>query len=174
MDHHIALRPLSWLVTLFAAILASSALAQGQALPSATTQATQTKRSTTTKLTTGEVLYPEEGETVGRAIPVTVRILNPKPESYYWVSVKIGSLHWPKEPALTMGDLDDSGEATVIAHEGGVARELELVLLDCTERVHNKFRRWIENGHRTGSYPGLHYPPRNATELDAVGVRLSR
>jgi hypothetical protein len=122
------------------------------------------------KPTTGEFLAPEDGQQLDSPeIQAVVRIENAKPERYYWVSEKIGNLHWPKG-FVTKSGLDKRNRATVMIYKGDSWDSFELTLLEVEEESHLKFKAWLENGKRTGSYPGIVYPPADATVLDTVKV----
>lgn len=72
---------------------------------------------------------------------------------HLWLVQRIGEMHWPKEPRLKPKDGKWKGEV----YEGGRPPEgiFDLLLVDVSEETSRMFQTWLEEGHRTKSYPGL-------------------
>lgn len=74
---------------------------------------------------------------------------------HLWLTVSIGDRYWPKEPKIIP---DNNGNWKGEVHEGGKPPQgiFELLLIDVSEKTSKSFQNWLEAGHRTGKYPGIH------------------
>ena len=128
-----------WLVTMFS----SSIYAQEENDPWA--------QPISSRSLSGEIASPADGSHVHRYFDVGGTVSGRYRN--LWLVVRIGRLHWPKEPQLFPND----GRWQGGVNEGGwpPGGRFELLLVDVSSTVSNSFQSWLENGHRTGHYPGL-------------------
>lgn len=124
--------------------------------------------------TSGQILSPGDGESALTIIQGRVRITNPEPNAYYWITVRIGRLHWPKEPAITASSLDQNGEASFTAYEGGVTPRVQLALIQVNSERNAYFNQWLSKGHATGHYPGIPCDESQERRLDEITLNIIR
>jgi len=101
----------------------------------------------------GSITSPHPGSRVERWFRVEGTITGEY--RHLWLIERIGELHWPKEPELTPRD----GHWVGGVNEGGwpPGGRFEILLVDVSDDVNQRFIEWLENGHRSGHYPGLHF-----------------
>jgi|GEM_PF-5956149 len=92
---------------------------------------------------------------------------------HLWLVERIGALHWPKEPEIQPSGGKWQGEV----NEGGRPPDgrFDLLLVDVSDAVAAFFKRWLQDGHRTGNYPGFPIGRLGADVriLDTKSYRLS-
>lgn len=100
----------------------------------------------------GEITRPKDQERVSRRFSLEGNVSG----SYrnLWLVEKIGELYWPKEPRLTP---TPNGTWTGMVFEGGYPpdNQFEILLMDVSNETNKKFKEWLQQGHRSGHYPGL-------------------
>ena len=111
-----------------------------------------------------EILFPEDGQTIGASIAASVEVRSVPKDYHVWVAVQKGRLVWPREPEVTVTDRPWSG----IFYEGGRVGKVDLVLLLVPAAGHEQIQRWLERAKKTGSYPGMSQRALGATQLDTV------
>jgi len=86
-----------------------------------------------------------------------------------WLVVEIGGLKWPKEPGVFISGNAWTGEA----YEGGTPPDgrFTLSLYVVGMAGFDQIKKWTDQGHHSGSYPGLSVID-NARRLDSVNLRL--
>jgi hypothetical protein len=114
-------------------------------------------------LLAGRFLAPKSGEQVTQEFTVEGSLAAIPSGHHVWVAVQIGDLLWPKTevPAQTQ-------HWTCPIHEGGAPGEsfsLALLMVDAT--ANDQILGWLDNGQRTGNYPGIS-TVRGGVQLDAV------
>lgn len=99
----------------------------------------------------GQIQQPESDATVPRQFIVEGTIFGR--HRRLWLIERIGAMHWPKEPELKPKDGKWTGEV----NEGGYPPEgrFELLLVDVSDETASALLTWLQDGHRTGHYPGL-------------------
>jgi hypothetical protein len=118
----------------------------------------------------GWIDSPSDGDTVGTRIAVRGGV-HDVPDSYHlWIAHRVdpGGLLWPKDAEIT---LDDRGYFEVYVYEGGASPRLYVTLLLVTAEANAAFERWLEEGSRTGHYPGLRLSRGSYVELASVSLR---
>ena len=115
----------------------------------------------------GWIDSPSDGDTVGTRIAVRGGAREVPGGHHLWIAHQVdpGGLLWPKDTKIT---LDQKGHFDVYVYEAGSSPRLYLALLLVTAAVSADFDRWIEEGSRTGHYPGLRPSPDSYTELASV------
>ncbi len=113
---------------------------------------------------------PNDGDTVGTRIAVHGGVRDVPPQHHLWIAHRVnpGGLLWPKDAEIT---LDQKGHFDVYVYEAGSSPRLYLTLLLVTEAVSTDFDRWIDEGSRSGHYPGLRPAPDSYVELASVCVQ---
>jgi D-alanyl-D-alanine carboxypeptidase len=111
----------------------------------------------------GRFLAPKSGEQVTQVFTVEGSLSAIPSGHHVWVAVQIGDLLWPKTevPAQTQ-------HWTRPIHEGGAPGEsfsLALLMVDAT--ANDQILAWLDNGQRTGDYPGISRVF-GSVQLDAV------
>ena len=96
----------------------------------------------------GTIGRPRRG-TVGSQFP-TSGTAKLGPSAIAWLAVQKGNLFWPKEPGIL-----ESGRWKRVVFEGGPPGSLDLVLIAVSRDTDRAIRAWLEDGKRTGSFPGL-------------------
>lgn len=120
--------------------------------------------------TSGKITEPQAYQFVGRSIEIQGELNHIKSGDYFWISIKIGNLFWPKEIAIP----NSNGEFKVTIYEGGNPESglFSIVLLQVPSNGHKLIQDWIRRGNETGDYPGI-TTVFGATELDIAEVRLN-
>lgn len=115
----------------------------------------------------GWIDSPNDGDTVGARIALRGGARDVPEAHHLWIASRVnpGGLLWPKDTEIV---LDQEGHFDVYIYEGGNAARFYVVLLLVTAAVGADFDRWIEEGSRTGHYPGLRPPPDSSVELASV------
>lgn len=111
------------------------------------------------------------GRAVGKWIQVRGGARDVPPQHCLWIAVQasLGGEFWPKGDKVT---LDASGHFDVSIIEEGDSPEFYVTLLLVTQEVGDGFRRWLNEGNRTGRYPSL--LPSLHPHIRLAGVRLKR
>lgn len=99
----------------------------------------------------GKIFRPKEGETVARGFDVSGTLENIPADHQVWLAVKIGNLLWPKEPMILSSDRRWS----IRVVEGGSPGVFSISLLLVSKKGQKVIKNWLENGRRTGNYPGM-------------------
>lgn len=111
------------------------------------------------------------GRAAGKWIQVRGKARDVPPQHCLWIAVQTspGGEFWPKGDKVT---LDAAGhfDATII--EQGDSPEFYVTLLLVTQEVGDGFRRWLNEGNRTGHYPSL--LPSLYPHIKLASVRLKR
>ena len=118
----------------------------------------------------GKIEKPDSGSKVSRHFFVSGTASGTY--RHLWLTVYIGNRYWPKEPKLIP---NKNGNWKGEVHEGGKPPQgiFELLLVDVSEETSIKIQNWLEAGHRTGSYPGMHANDLgNMIELDRKTYEL--
>ena len=99
----------------------------------------------------GSITFPHYGERVVRRFRIEGTVLGKY--RHLWLVEQVGQLYWPKEPELKPQNGRWIGEV----NEGGwpPGGKFKVLLVDVSDEVSSRFQEWLENGHRTGNYPGL-------------------
>jgi hypothetical protein len=104
------------------------------------------------KRPTGQILSPESGQRVPRAVRVEGTLSDIPTEYHIWLAVQIGNLLWPKEPEIPSKDYHWS-QRIVEGDPPGGRFSLALVMVDSHgQRI---IKEWIKDGRSTGDWPGL-------------------
>ncbi len=121
----------------------------------------------------GWISAPQDGETVGTRIAVRGGVRNMPPQYHMWVAHRVDrdGLLWPKEPKIIP---DENGHFDVYVYEGGSSPRVYVTLLLTTDAANADFERWIDEGRRTGHYPGLRPSPNSYVELASVCLQYDR
>jgi hypothetical protein len=135
-----------------------------------------TARSITRELTEaygkcrGWIDSPTDGDAIGTRIAVHGGVRDVPDGHRLWIahSVDPGRLLWPKDVEIT---LDKKGHFDVDVYEGGSSPRLYLALLLVSDSLSSDFDRWINEGSRSGHYPGLRLSPDSYVELARVSLR---
>ncbi len=111
------------------------------------------------------------GRAVGKWIQVRGRARDVPPQYCLWIAVQAspGGEFWPKGDKIT---LDAAGHFDVTVIEEGDSPEFYVTLLLVTQEVGDGFRRWLNEGNRTGRYPSL--LPSLYPHIKLASVRLKR
>lgn len=104
------------------------------------------------KLLQGSIEEPADKSKVSRHFEVSGTVYGWKIR-HLWLVERIGDQCWPKEPELHPINGHWQGEV----NEGGDPPNgtFEILLVDVSQETAEKFKEWLSNGRRTGSYPGL-------------------
>ena len=115
----------------------------------------------------GWIDSPSDGDTVGTRIALRGGARDVPEAHHLWIATRVdpGGLLWPKDTEIM---LDQNGHFDVHVYEGGNSPRLYITLLLVTAAVSNDFDRWIEEGSRTGHYPGVRPLPDSYVELVSV------
>ncbi len=101
----------------------------------------------------GSIRYPIDGSLVNRSMVAKGDILSLPEYSWLWLVIEIGNLKFPKEPNIKVSGNRWEG----VAFEGGTPpdNKFNLSLYVVGEEGNKQIKSWLEEGSRTGSYPGL-------------------
>lgn len=115
----------------------------------------------------GWIDSPSDGDTVGTRLAVRGGVRDVPEAHDLWIATRVnrGGLLWPKDTKIM---LDQEGHFDVYIYEGGNSPRFYVTLVLATAAVSSDFDRWIEEGSRTGHYPGLRPPPEAYAELASV------
>lgn len=113
----------------------------------------------------GQILVPVEGSPVPQRFTIKGTLKAIPKRSHVWIGVQVANLLYPKVPEITTrgtwvwefteaGDLPD--------------RRFSLVLLLVDETGQQEISRWLQEGSRTGTFPGMSPRVRGFRALDAV------
>lgn len=99
----------------------------------------------------GRIENPNDKSKVSRHFKVSGTISGAT--RHLWLVERIGDQHWPKEPELRPSKGRWKGEV----FEGGQPPDgtFEILLIDVSADTDGSFKKWLEKGHRTGSYIGI-------------------
>ena len=99
----------------------------------------------------GEILLPKSGSDVPRQFSVKGVVSGHF--RHLWIIERVGVHYWPKSPELRPA----SGKWVGRVNEGGWPPEgkFDLLLVDVSYEVADRFHKWQQNGDRTGNYPGF-------------------
>ena len=117
----------------------------------------------------GTIRLPADGSSVDRHILAEGEIISLPESTWLWLVVEIDGLKWPKEPGVFVSGNTWTGEAW----EGGTppGGRFTLSLYVVGKAGSDQIKKWIDQGHRSGSYPGLSIID-DARRLDSVNLRL--
>lgn len=98
----------------------------------------------------GQINFPEDGDVVSRSFRAKGSIDKLPSGSHLYLAVEVEGLVWPK---VEVAGTPWSGEV----YEGGEPPEgrFDLVLYLIEDEGHRRIMAWLENGKRTGDYPGF-------------------
>jgi hypothetical protein len=118
----------------------------------------------------GWIDSPSDGDTIGTRIAMHAGARDVPDLHRLWIahSVDPGALLWPKDVEIT---LDQKGYFDVYVYEAWSSPRLYLVLLLVPAAVSTNLDRWINEGSRTGHYPGIRLSPDSYVELARVSLR---
>jgi len=103
---------------------------------------------------TGDILSPRDGEYVGSEIVVKGLLSSLPSDKNIWIVHKRirNGAYWPKEPRVIA---THNHHFEIKVYEGGAPGKIVISLILVDKLVSKKFENWLENGHRTGNYPGI-------------------
>ena len=101
----------------------------------------------------GKINFPRNGDLVSRLFRARGAVDGLPSGWHLYLAVEIGDLIWPKEPEVIIEGTSWSGEVC----EGGSPPNgrFSLSLYAVNQEGHRRIMKWLENGRRTGHYPGL-------------------
>ena len=112
---------------------------------------------------TGRIVSPIEDEEVGNYVKVTGELSGIPSGHSVWLAVKIGLLLWPKDEILP----SEGTWTSAFDEGGGPGKKFGLALIMVGPDGERQIQRWLEDGSRTGSFPGLAHIE-DSVRLDAV------
>jgi len=122
-------------------------------------------------LATGCITSPIAGASVSRKIEVTGRVAGIPAGKSLWLAVLINDMVWPKERVYPFAD----GGWTRTIIEGGSppAGTFHLVLLMADSEDDEMISRWVDQGIKMNSWPGLESTPGSDPLAMVQGLTLS-
>lgn len=113
------------------------------------------------------ITAPEDGSLQGETVNMSGTITGRVPaDTKLWTVVRVGGLFYPQSEALVVGD-----EWTGTARLGGTSGEVyDLIVAFVDEEAQDVFERWIEEGQRTGDFPGFPALPSGVSVQDSVQI----
>jgi hypothetical protein len=126
--------------------------------------------ATNPKSPSGHITSPIGNELVDRQFTVSGTVSNIPDGRHIWVVEKVGNLIWPKEPEIDT----QVGDWEVTVYEGGNPQggRLSILLLMVDSKTSKSFTNLLQQGHRSGYYPGQPLP-QGVKQLDSVKIRLN-
>lgn len=117
----------------------------------------------------GTIRLPTDSSSVDRHILAEGDIISLPEIAWLWLVIEIGDLKWPKEPGVSVSGNAWTGEA----YEGGTPPngQFTLSLYVMGKAGFDQIKKWIDQGHRSGNYPGLSVID-NSRRLDSVNLRF--
>ena len=120
----------------------------------------------------GKITEPTSGKIQGTTIECKGSITGSILGKYIWLLVSETrdsgeKNYWPKEQITY---IDSEGNWSANVFEDGPGEEIFISLCLVNEDTHNQFLSWMEEGAKTGSYPGI--SKISAKELDVIEVKI--
>ncbi len=101
----------------------------------------------------GKIKFPNDGDVVSRLFRANGSIDKLPTDYHRYLAVEIRRLMWPKEPEIAVNGTSWSGEVYEGENPPDGRFNLSSNMVD--GEGHRKIMTWLENGIRTGNYPGL-------------------